>query len=759
MVLAEMEDDAHVLDGVAGEHAFGEGLAHALLDGRDVLVRDRAADDGVHELEPRAALARLHLEPDLAELAVPAALFLMAVIGRRRDRDGFLVRDARRLGRDADAEPAAEPVEQHVEVEPAHAGDDQFAGALVAMDPQRGILVGELLDGAGDLLLVAARLRFHRQRDHRGRERDLRQFEGRVRRAERVGDLDILDLGDGEDIARDALRDRLGLSAEHAEELRHALAVARARDHGVGVMRKRALENPEVGQLADERVGDRLEDLRDQRRGRVRAQLDFLVLLRVLRDDLALLHRRRQVRGDEVHHFLDAQAALPRDVEDRDERALQDGFAERADQFVRRELLVIQEALHQRLVGLDDLVHQRAGGRGHVAQDAFGRLRGRLQHVHDAFESRADADGQVVRHAFRAERFLDPGHDAGVVHDVVAIHLAHEDDAGETAFLRRGVHAAGVEFDAVRGGDVEERDVRGLQSAERGADEIRVAGRVNEVDLDVLPAAVASAMKTLLWRSFSSSSKSKIEFFSATLPARVTSPALKSIWSRSVVLPLPAWPTATTFRMSLLAYSAMSVAHFPVCHGDSRRGKRGASSRRLPQSQRMRQVQRLENWKLRRAALRPYFFRSFMRLSRVSRPLSRRAASVSALMRRSARATPSMIASAWPLNPPPETSATTSNLPSVFVTFSGARTEARWRSTGKNCSISRELILTTPVPRCSQTRATELLRRPVANTVPSSTMTSPSVPVVRARRFRAAAFPRDIAPRAGGPVPRKSSAV
>ena len=302
--------------------------------------------------------------------------------------------------------------------------------------------------------------------------------------------MDILDLGDGEDVARDALRDRPGLAAEHAEELRHALAVARARDHGVGVVRKRALENPEVGQLADERVGDRLEDLRDQRRGRVRAQLDFLVLLRVLRDDLALLHRRRQVRGDEVHHFLDAQAALPRDVEDRDERALQDGFAERADQFVRRELLVIQEALHQRLVGLDDLVHQRAGGRGHVAQDSFGRLRGRLQHVHDAFESRADADGQVVRHAFRAERFLDPGHEAGVVHDVVAVHLAHEDDAGETAFLRRGVHAAGVEFDSVRGGDVEERDVRGLQPAERGADEIRVAGGVNEVDLDVLPAAV-----------------------------------------------------------------------------------------------------------------------------------------------------------------------------------------------------------------------------------------------------------------------------
>ncbi len=238
------------------------------------------------------------------------------------------------------------------------------------------------------------------------------------------------------------------------EELRHALAVARARDHGVAVVQERALQNPEVGQLADERVGDRLEDLRDQRRGRVRAQLDFLVLLRVLRDDLALLQRRREVRRDEVHHFLDAQAALPRDVEDRDERALQDGFAERADQFVRRELLVIQEALHQRLVGLDDLVHQRAGGRGHVAQDAFGRLRGRLQHVHDAFESRADADGQVVRHAFRAERFLDPGHEAGVVHDVVAVHLADDDDAGEAAFLRRGVHPAGVEFDAVRGGDV-----------------------------------------------------------------------------------------------------------------------------------------------------------------------------------------------------------------------------------------------------------------------------------------------------------------
>ena len=56
----------------------------------------------------------------------------------------------------------------------------------------------------------------------------------------------------------------------------------------------------------------------------------------------------------------------------------------------------------------------------------------------------------------------------------------------------------------------------------------------------------------------------------------------------------------------------------------------------------------------------PYFFRSFMRLSRVNKPESRRAPSTSGLNFFMARARPSLMASAWPVIPPPSTRTTTS---------------------------------------------------------------------------------------------------
>ena len=54
-MLAVVDADAQVLQCKAGDRALGQHLAHAFLDGRDELARDRAADDVVDELEARAA--------------------------------------------------------------------------------------------------------------------------------------------------------------------------------------------------------------------------------------------------------------------------------------------------------------------------------------------------------------------------------------------------------------------------------------------------------------------------------------------------------------------------------------------------------------------------------------------------------------------------------------------------------------------------------------------------------------------------------
>ncbi len=63
--------------------------------------------------------------------------------------------------------------------------------------------------------------------------------------------------------------------------------------------------------------------------------------------------------------------------------------------------------------------------------------------------------------------------------------------------------------------------------------------------------------------------------------------------------------------------------------------------------------QRFENWKLRRAFLRPYFFRSTMRLSRVRKPPSLRRGCKPGSMACKAREIPSTMAPTCPVVPPP----------------------------------------------------------------------------------------------------------
>ena len=79
----------------------------------------------------------------------------------------------------------------------------------------------------------------------------------------------------------------------------------------------------------------------------------------------------------------------------------------------------------------------------------------------------------------------------------------------------------------------------------------------------------------------------------------------------------------------------------------------------------------LLNCGARRAALRPYFLRSFIRGSRVRNPAALRTGLYSLSASRRALEIPCLIAPACPVYPPPCTFTSTSNLPSVSVAASG----------------------------------------------------------------------------------------
>ena len=125
--------------GVAGHDAAGERVADALLDGAPELARHRAAHDLRLELEAGATLERLELQdawpywplPPVWRTKRPSAL------GRAADR--LAVADLRPADVGLHLELAQHAVDDHLEVQLAHAGDAGLGALLVGADRKVGL--------------------------------------------------------------------------------------------------------------------------------------------------------------------------------------------------------------------------------------------------------------------------------------------------------------------------------------------------------------------------------------------------------------------------------------------------------------------------------------------------------------------------------------------------------------------------------------------------------------------------------------------
>src|SRR4051795_4394187 len=278
VVLAVDQRRLHTDHGVAGEDAVLHGVLHARVHRRDVLPGDAATGHGVLELVGRAVgrdLEGLDRDLDLRELAGATRLLLVGVVDLLDPlADGLAVGDLGLAHVRLDAELTPHAVDQDLQVQLAHAGDDRLTGLLVQADLERRVLLGELLDRGAQLLLVALGLRLDGHRDDRGRERHRLEDHRVVRVGQRVAGRRLLHAVDGNDLAGAHARTLFALVGVHLVDLADPLlAVLGAVQHrGPGV--ELAGVHADVSQLAQVLVG---LDLEGQRRER-------LVLVRVAQD-------------------------------------------------------------------------------------------------------------------------------------------------------------------------------------------------------------------------------------------------------------------------------------------------------------------------------------------------------------------------------------------------------------------------------------------------------------------------------------------
>ena len=144
----------------------------------------------------------------------------------------------------------------------AHSREDLLPGLWIAPEPERRILLRESLDRACDLLLVALRLRGDREVHHRLREGDLGQLRGDLAVGQQVAGANVLELGDGADVALTEFLHAGVVLALELQQRAHPLLGVTSRVDERRVGGDAATEDAEEIDPPGERVGERLEDER-----------------------------------------------------------------------------------------------------------------------------------------------------------------------------------------------------------------------------------------------------------------------------------------------------------------------------------------------------------------------------------------------------------------------------------------------------------------------------------------------------------------
>ena len=188
----------------------------------------------------------------------------------------------------------------------AHAGDDGLARLLVGVDLEGRILLGELLQADGQLVLLCLGLGLDGDVDNRVREVHGLEDDGMVLIAQRLAGGGVLQADDGDDVTCLAVVDVDLLGCVHLEQTADALALAANGVVRVGAGIQATGVDADVGELADERVGHDLERQSGERRLLVSLAGLGLLGVGVGALDCRNVERARQVVDDGVEQFLHA---------------------------------------------------------------------------------------------------------------------------------------------------------------------------------------------------------------------------------------------------------------------------------------------------------------------------------------------------------------------------------------------------------------------------------------------------------------------
>ncbi|CAB4719966.1 unannotated protein [freshwater metagenome] len=267
MVLAVGEDGTHINGRVTGQNARRQCLPDTGVDGRDVFLRNFAAADLVEEFVTATGASVLKCDGDFGVLARTTRLLLVGV-GRVFDglRNRFAVGHLWLTDGRVDLELTEHAVDEHLEMQFAHSGDDGLRSVFVGTNLEGRIFFGEREESLGHLVLIGLGLGLNRDVDNGFGEDELFEYEWSRRITQRVAGLRVLESDTSNDVTSKRSIEILAIVCMHLEETTDALLRCGACIHHLSALFERAAVHAEVDELANVGVGHDLERKRGERR-------------------------------------------------------------------------------------------------------------------------------------------------------------------------------------------------------------------------------------------------------------------------------------------------------------------------------------------------------------------------------------------------------------------------------------------------------------------------------------------------------------
>ena len=202
MMVAVDKIDGHVHQRKACQRAVLQRRLQARVDRVDVLARDGAAANAVVEDVSLARLGRSQIDDHHRVLARTAGLLDVAVLELvDRRGDCLSVGHLRLADRGVNLEFPQHPVDEHLEMQLAHARDHRLAGLEVGLDLEGGIFLAESCERPAQLVLVALGLGLDSDVHDWIGEAELLEHDRLRRIAQRVASAGVLQTDACDDVA------------------------------------------------------------------------------------------------------------------------------------------------------------------------------------------------------------------------------------------------------------------------------------------------------------------------------------------------------------------------------------------------------------------------------------------------------------------------------------------------------------------------------------------------------------------------------